>query len=155
MVTTVVNVRKPHTTVTQISGSVIQISFIKESNRWVGTNFRPKNVAKAMGMKSYSTDFGSFLDLNFPQKRWLCHSKAVIFKKKSVITDGQVDILHFPVVREKLRTREIFYSSRIIFFGSAQFFSHDAQIPRNDFWLIFTSRKRIIILINANFCTYL
>ena len=73
-----------------------------------------------MGMKSYSTDFGSFLDLNFPQKRWLCHSKAVIFKKKSVITDGQVDIPHFHVARKKLH-------ARIFFFRDAQFFSHDAQ----------------------------
>ncbi|GEM_PF-7119545 len=30
-----------------------------------------------------------------------------------------------PVVREKLRTREIFYSSRKIFFGGAQFFLRD------------------------------
>ena len=55
----------------------------------------------------------------------------MVFKIEPVITGGQVGIRHFHVVREKLRTREIFYSSRIIFFGSAQFFSHDAQ-----FWQV-------------------
>ena len=40
-------------------------------------------------------------------------------------------MVSFHVVREKLRTREIFYSSRIIFFRGAQFFSHDAQ-----FWQV-------------------
>ena len=49
----------------------MQISFIKEYHRWVGIKFRPKNVAKTVGMKNNSTGFRSFLGLKIPQKRWV------------------------------------------------------------------------------------
>ena len=143
MVTTVVNVTKPRTNVTQISGPVVRIGLFRYSNRWIRTTFRPKNAAKAMGMKSNPTNIESFLGLNLLQKRWKCNSKAVVFKIWPAITEGYVGICHFHVVQEKLRTR-------IIFFGGAQFFSDDAQFQQHDLRFILTCRKQKIVLTNVN-----